>query len=287
MAADPITYLRDLLHAQLCYQFFITPVRMPLEKQYRDFAKLACEFTEGKRSEVIHQSIPRHHVLHRFKPPNNPNAKKILIAHGWMSRAAYMIRLILALHQEGYDVYALDFPAHGESEGLQLTWTDAVAVIKETVNQHGPFYGIIGHSFGGSMLLNTLNLAGQLPEWKLNSKPQRAVLIASPTCMRSPVRSLAKNFKLTGSGYLQLRQLIRKQAEIDTKLVQLRRFVSQTPNIPFLCIHGKLDETVHPRESIDFCNQYKNANLTLLADANHISVLMDERVEHLVAEFLT
>jgi alpha-beta hydrolase superfamily lysophospholipase len=289
MMTDSITYLRDLLHAQLCYQFFITPIHLPIEKKYRDFAKMACEFMEEKRSEVIHQDTPRHHVLHRFIPihhAEDTKAKKVLITHGWISRAAYMVKLIKALHQQGYDVYALDFPAHGESKGLKLPWPDAVTILKEIINQHGPFYGVIGHSFGGSMLLNALNLAGQLPEWQLNYKPERAVLIASPTHMRSPVNSIARRFKLSVNGYLQLRQLIRQQAEIDLNLIRLSHFVSQTPDTPFLCIHGEQDSTIDPKESIIFCKEYKNANLSLLSEADHVSVLMDDRVEKLVCNFL-
>ncbi|WP_058473066.1 alpha/beta hydrolase [Legionella quateirensis] len=286
MMTNSLTYIRDFIHAQLCYQLFITPIHFPLEKKYRDFAKMACEYVEGKRSEVIHKETPRHHVIHRFAPAKNPNGKKILISHGWMSRAAYMVRLIRHLHLQGYDVYALDFPAHGEARGLQLPWTDAIAILKETINQYGPFHGVIGHSFGGSMLLSTLNLAGQLPEWQLNSKPDRVVLIASPTQMRSPVNTIARRLKLSGTGYLQLRQLIRQQAEIDPKLIRLKYFTSQTPDTPFLCIHGKNDITVKPKESIIFCREYKNAHLSLLPDADHVSVLMDERVEQLVCDFL-
>jgi alpha-beta hydrolase superfamily lysophospholipase len=286
MMADSFTYLKDLLYAQFCYQLFITPIHVPLEKKYKDFAKMACEFMVNNRSEVIHQKIPRHHVLHRFIPANTANAKKILITHGWISRAAYMVKLIKALHQQGYDVYALDFPAHGEAKGLQLPWPDAVAILKETINHHGPFYGVIGHSFGGSMLLNTLNLAGQLPEWQLNNKPERVVLIAAPTHMRGPVNSIAKRFKLSGHAYLQLCQLIRQQTEIDLNLIRLRHFIIQMPDTPFLCIHGEQDETIDPKESIIFCKQYKNANLSLLPEADHVSVLMDERVEKLVCDFL-
>ena len=203
-----------------------------------------------------------------------------------MSRAAYMVRLIRALHHEGYDVYALDFPAHGESKGMQLPWTDATRIIRQVLNEHGPFYAIIGHSFGGSMLLNTLNLAGQLPEWQLNKKPERAVLIASPTQMRNPVAALARKFKLSGHGYLYLRQLFRQQTEIDPALVRLRHFTAQSPDIPFLCIHGKQDESISPRESLVFSNEYKNSRLSLLEDADHVSVLMDQRVEELVCSFL-
>lgn len=286
MMNNSLTYIRDLIHAQFCYLMFITPIHLPLDKKYREFAQKACEFIEGKRSEVIHQDEPRHYVIHHFAQTNNPKAKKILISHGWMSRAAYMMRLIKILHQQGYDVYALDFPAHGEAKGIQLPWTDAVAILKATINKYGPFYGVIGHSFGGSMILNTLNVAGQLPDWQLSYKPERAVLIASPTQMRSPVSSIARRFKLSGQGYLQLRQLIRQQAEIDPKLIRLSHFISQAPDTPFLCIHGEQDRTINPKESIIFCNEYKNARLSLLPDADHVSVLMDDRVERLVCEFL-
>jgi pimeloyl-ACP methyl ester carboxylesterase len=286
MMINSIAALRDLLHAQICYQLFITPLHLPIEKKYRNFARMACEYVEAKRSEVIHQESPRHYVIHRFKPKNNDEAKKVLITHGWLSRAAYMVRLICALHKEGYDVYAIDFPAHGEAKGLRLPWTDATAIIRHILNEHGPFYAAIGHSFGGSMLLNTLNLAGQIPEWKLNNSIERAVLIASPTQMRSPVNILARKFKLSGHGYLYLRQLFRQQTEIDPSLVRLSHFTSQNINIPFLCIHGEEDVSISTKESITFCNEYSQSTLCLLKDADHISVLVDKRVEQEICKFL-
>lgn len=283
---DSLLRVRNSLHAQLCYQFFITPIPMPLEKKYRDFAKMACEFLEIKRTEVLHQNLPRHYVIHRFAQEKNPQAKKILITHGWMSRAAYMAVLINDLHRSGYDVYALDFPAHGDAKGYQLPWTDAVTIIKDVLNQQGPFHGVIGHSFGGSMLLNTLNLSGQVPNLQLGHKPEKAILIASPTHMRGPIADIARRFKLNGYAYLQLRHLIAQKAEIDLSLIRLNHFITQQPNTPFLCIHGEQDATVMPSESISFCQQYKNADLALLKDADHISILMDKRVGELIINFL-
>lgn len=285
MMTNSLSVLKDILHAQFCYQLFITPMPVPLQKKYRDFARMACEFFEDKRSEVIHKDLPRHHVIHRFKPAQNKNAKKILIMHGWISRAAYMVSLIRILQKEGYDVYALDFPAHGESKGIQLTWIDAATTIHHMLNQHGPFYAAIGHSFGGSMLLNTLNLAGQLPQWQLEHSIERAVLLASPVQMRSPVNALARKFKLNGHAYLYLRQLFREQ-EIDPSFIRLRHFIAQGADIPFLCIHGEQDKTISPQESIIFCNEYKNASLCLLDEADHVSILMDKRVEQEVVDFL-
>ncbi|HHF7345170.1 TPA: alpha/beta hydrolase [Legionella feeleii] len=286
MLANTLTEFRDYIHAQLCYQLFITPIHLPVEKPYRDFARRACEFFVEKRTEVIDCIYPRHHVLHHFAPPDRSTAKKVLITHGWMSRAAYMVRLIRALHQQGFDVYALDFPAHGEAKGMQLPWTDAVLLLHHILNNFGPFYGLVGHSFGGSMLLNTLNLASQLPEWRLDAEPERVVLLASPTRMRTPVGKLARRFKLSGRGLLLLREVFRQHAITDLRKLDFRHYINNAQT-PFLCIHGDKDDSILPSESIIFCKQYPHASLALLPGADHVSVLIDERVEKTVCQFLT
>ena len=84
---------------------------------------------------------------------------------------------------------------------------------------------------------------------------------------------------------MYLRQLFRQQTEVDPALVRLRNFISQESDIPFLCIHGEQDDSISPKESIAFCNEYKKASLCLLDDADHLSVLIDKRVEQEVCRF--
>ncbi|CDZ76538.1 acetoin dehydrogenase E2 subunit dihydrolipoyllysine-residue acetyltransferase [Legionella massiliensis] len=285
MIANTIAELFDSIHANLCYQVFITPLYLPIEKEYRDFARKAIEYFATNRSHSYKLDIPRHHVIHHFDHPKNPLAPKILIAHGWMSRAAYMTRLIRALHKQGYQVYAIDFPAHGESKGIQLPWTDAVMILRQTINNFGPFYGVVGHSFGGSMLLNTLNLASKFPEWRLKKAPEKAILIASPTRMRVPVSKLARRLRLSGKGFILLREIFRDSATTDLKHLDLHHFISHSTT-PFLCIHGEEDHSIKPYESTIFCEHYPYASLELLPGVNHVSVLIDERVESKVCQFL-
>lgn len=197
-----------------------------------------------------------------------------------------MARFIRGLHQEGFEVYALDFPAHGEAKGLQLSWRDAVAIIKQTLDRFGPFFGIIGHSFGGSMVLNTLNLGSQHPKWRISNQPQRVVLLASPTRMHTPVRRIAHQLGISRKGYLWLRRLFQQQAEIDLKRLHFRNYISQATT-PFLCVHGEKDGTVLPGESYLFCEKYPHATLELFPDLDHISILTDERVEERVLQFMT
>ncbi|MCP0914521.1 MULTISPECIES: alpha/beta hydrolase [Legionella] len=284
MITDSLKSFRDFLYSHICYQLFITPVLFPLEKEYREFARRACEYLQKERTESLHCDHPRHHVVHHFAAPR-PGARKILITHGWMSRAAYMARLIRALHQQGFDVYALDFPAHGEAKGLQLLWTDAITTLQRTLNELGPFYGVIGHSFGGSVILNTLNLGRQYPNWKINKEPERVVMLASPTRMRTPIIRLARQFKLTGKGFLLLRKAFRDKTNLDPKSLDFRNYTKHA-HTPFLCIHGEKDEVITPRESIIFCKQYSFASLALLPNVDHIGVLLDARVEDMVSNFL-
>lgn len=285
MLANKFTELKDQMHAQLCYQLFITHLHLPIEKEYRDFARQACEFFVKNRTNIIECDTPRHHVIHHFAPLKHNQSKKVLIAHGWMSRAAYMVRLIHNLRQQGFDVYALDFPAHGEAKGIQLTWSEAVMLLQQVLNKLGPFYAVIGHSFGGSMLLNTLNLAHQFPEWQIESPPERAVLIASPTRMRIPVSKLARQFKLSRQGFIYLRDVFRQNAITDIKNLDFHHFIHRA-NTPVLCIHGQEDISIRPNESIIFCEHYPHSYLALLPGADHVSVLMDERVEKTISQFL-
>ncbi|MFA5959901.1 MAG: alpha/beta fold hydrolase [Tatlockia sp.] len=285
MLSDSVSEIINSIHAQLCYQIFITPIPLPIEKEYRDFAKKACEFFNANRSSSIVIEKPRHHVIHHFKQPTNPHAKKILVLHGWMSRAAYMARLIRALHQQGYEVFALDFPAHGEAKGIQLPWTEAVKVLQQTLNHLGPFYGVIGHSFGGSMLLNLLTLASQFPQWCLHAEPERVVLMASPTRMRIPVSKLARRFKLNSKGFLFLRELFQHPSMKDLRHLDFRHYIKNA-NTPILCIHGENDATIPPSESIILCQKYPYASLALLPEVDHVSVLIDERVEKTICHFL-
>ncbi len=284
MLVNRLLGFKDLLHAQLCYQLFITPIPLPLEKQYREFGRKACEFFLEHRTKILNSDVPRHHVIHHFAS-KKPEAKKVLITHGWMSRSAYMVRLIHCLHEQGFDIYALDFPAHGEAKGIQLPWTDAVTILKQVLNNLGPFYSVIGHSFGGSMLLNTLNLASQFKEWQIDAIPERLVLMASPTRMLTPVGKLARRYKMSSKGFQCLKKVFSQYAITDLKNLDYRNY-SSSDQTSILCIHGENDETIMPSESIIFCQHHANATLALLPDADHVSILMDERVEKAISQFL-
>jgi predicted alpha/beta-fold hydrolase len=104
---------------------------------------------------IFHKAIPLTIQLNQFSihgfqwKSNQPDAKKILIAHGFGSYAYKFESYVVALLKQGFEVLAFDAPGHGSSEGKRinaLLYRDMILVINK---QFGPLYGIIAHSLGG------------------------------------------------------------------------------------------------------------------------------------------
>ena len=111
-----------------------------------------------------------------------PNAKKILIAHGFSSYAFKFDKYVTALRKEGFEVLAFDAPAHGNSDGKKinaLIYRDTILAIEQ---KFGPLYGIIAHSLGG--------LAASLAiELLSNQEKRKLVLIAPATETKTAVEN--------------------------------------------------------------------------------------------------
>lgn len=288
MNIKQLSFAREYFYGWLGYQFFVTPFRQRPSIHYYPFMDKAQQWFYQNRVEKIIQTVPKHFVLHRFSPRNDcRNRKKVLIAHGWMSCATWMAKYINSFTLKGYEVYAIDFPAHGEAKGLQITWFEALTALRFVFNEYGPFDTALGHSFGGSMLINAINLSGQLPEHRLDVLPNNVITLGSPTQMRSPLYHLAKRFQLSGSTYKALGRAILAQGNIKAEQLQIRRLIKQDLNIQWVCVHGKQDTVVSPIESLSFCELVPNSQLVLLDQVDHISLLMDQGANNEILKRLT
>ena len=110
-----------------------------------------------------------------------PNAKIILIAHGFSSYAYKFDKYVIALRKEGFEVLAFDAPAHGNSDGKKinaLIYRDTILSIEK---KFGPLFGIIAHSLGGL----AASLAVELLD---NQEKRKLVLIAPATETKTAVK---------------------------------------------------------------------------------------------------
>lgn len=81
------------------------------------------------------------------------SAPRLLVVHGWGSRAEYLADLAMGLREAGAEVFVLDLPGHGRSSGRTLDMRMAAEAIAAVQERFGPFDAAVGHSFGGAALM--------------------------------------------------------------------------------------------------------------------------------------
>lgn len=142
--------------ARQAAQLFLTPKRFPV-KEWEKKAESGCE------------RIPFGNGLSAARWGNG--REKILIMHGWESRATQLYSLVPDLIGCGFEVIGIDAPGHGHSHGERAHPVMFAKAIQEADQTFGPFYGAIGHSMGGAAISIAMESGVRF---------QRVVLISSP-----------------------------------------------------------------------------------------------------------
>ena len=163
--------IRWMLHAthsfskmasgRLCYRVLARPPRGKRsisEQAFLDTAQHSTMRVDRMRIQVYHW------------PGKGPT---ILLAHGWNSHSGRWEYLGPQLQQLGYNVYALDAPAHGESVGGHFAVIYYAWAMKTLVNTIKP-ETIIGHSAGGMAAVYYLYHDAEA------ARPKQLGLLATP-----------------------------------------------------------------------------------------------------------
>ncbi|MEM7586055.1 MAG: alpha/beta fold hydrolase [Acidobacteriota bacterium] len=74
---------------------------------------------------------------------------RVMLVHGWESRAGRLAVWVDPLLAAGFDVVAFDAPAHGESEGKTANPALVIEAMNAIVERNGPITAYVGHSLGG------------------------------------------------------------------------------------------------------------------------------------------
>ncbi|EDY86303.1 conserved hypothetical protein [gamma proteobacterium HTCC5015] len=73
----------------------------------------------------------------------------VLVAHGWESRGSQMATMAMAIADRGYRAVAIDFSAHGDSEGKSVSFKDFGEDVLALSQQFSEIEAFVGHSAGG------------------------------------------------------------------------------------------------------------------------------------------
>jgi pimeloyl-ACP methyl ester carboxylesterase len=163
----------------LAFRAFCTPPRTDLDGAQRKLvaqAEAQLEAAERLRLPFEGGKVQ----AYRIATPVAPSRGTVLLLHGWTGRAAFMSAFIEPLLQSGFDIVALDLPAHGRSSGRILHVPLAVAALHALHQRFGPWHGIVAHSFGGPIA--AAFVSGAIPRFE-PVPVERMVLIAAPSSL--------------------------------------------------------------------------------------------------------
>ncbi|MFZ6645133.1 alpha/beta hydrolase [Undibacterium sp. TJN25] len=227
---------------------------------------------QGQRSSIAHEGG---HLFAWKWGDDQSAAGRVLLAHGWESRASHWGAFIPALLAAGFQVCAFDMPAHGESFGKQA---DVVSFGRATVSaaaHFGPLLATIGHSAGSPATLYAFAHGVQV---------DRSVHISGPS-------SLVRMLGMLENGMLpaELRQEFRDRFEtylgqpataMDTSSLQhgLRH--------PALLLHDSEDAEVPYAEAVALQQAWPQATLEAVQGLGHRRILKDQAVIERVISFL-
>ncbi|MCO6178615.1 alpha/beta fold hydrolase [Ciceribacter sp. RN22] len=193
------------LAGRLAFSLFCrTPPRRP--KDGKAVSALASGAEQLTGAERIMLPVSSGNIAARRLGAENADAPRVLIVHGWGSRAEYLATLATGLHRGGAEVVLLDLPGHGHSSGRLLNLRLAAEAICAVQERLGFFDVAIGHSFGGAAVMTAIG--GVFPG-ACRFEPGRVVLLAAPSNIHWVIDGFCGMLKLRPA----VRQAMVKRAE--------------------------------------------------------------------------
>ena len=216
------------------------------------------------------------HNIHGFHWPGN--GPSVLLLHGWESSTARWFALYEPLKKAGFDIYAIDAPAHGRSEGKKFNVFMYCRVLDEYFQHLGfaPDYWI-GHSGGGMAAI----YYACKPEYTF--APKRIVSMAVPGFLEDFIDKFCEfvgaNERVKyGIEHQFHRKLDHRFADID-----FTEFVKNV-EVPGLIVHDEEDDVAPIAGARRMHQNWRNSQLATTVGKGHS--LTGNLVPAIVVEYL-
>ena len=205
-------------------------------------------------------------------------APRVLLVHGWDSRASHLGQFVEPLRRAGFQVWAFDGPAHGDSTGSLSSVVHHGKAILAIADAFGPFNGLVAHSVGSPAALYAFHNGMQV---------RSSVHIAGPASLKRVILHLAQAIGLTTAETEDLIRLTETHIGQSVDSMELDALADGFRH-PALLLHDPADREVPYAESCALAEVWRNAKLVEVAGAGHRRIIGDPKaiaasVEHLTS----
>lgn len=252
------------LAAKLALKLFATPERIARPESEMDNFSIAKKF---KLSNGI--------AAFQWGQENNPI---VFLIHGWNGRGTQIAFCQEALVKKGFQVIALDGPAHGDSPGSMTNPMDYAQFILKAQKELAPqgLAGIVAHSFGGG----TSSLAA-----KLGLKTKSIVLVASPNKYSLVVEDYLNLLELSSKARAYFLTYIKELTGLrpeDVTTVDLLKDL----HIPLMIVHDTSDKSVPYIRAQEIHQGIKGSVLVTTENLGHRRILKSHDVIDQMVNFI-
>ncbi len=243
-------------------------------------------------------------IMSEYWRAGKAGAPVVLFLPGWLSSASNFTGMMKKL-EDDFDVISIDFPGWPKAEQPPHGWnisnyTDWIVKFLEKVglNSSQKIYAIIGHSFGGRVILKGLSSgklkaekaifidsAGVKPAVSMQGKLLKSVAKLSHFLPTNLQQKISQTFASQDYKNLKNNPVMRETFKkvIDEDLTGLMSQISAKT----LLIWGAEDQDTPPADARVFANNIPDSKLEIIANAGHYAFLdQPEQVSKLVRTFL-
>lgn len=209
------------------------------------------------------------------------NGPKILLCHGWRSKAADFRKMIEAFLAVGFQVEAVDNHAHGMSEGKHTAMPEYREIIREYIKDNGPFDIAIGYSMGGSAL------AVALSELPAELKPKKLFLIGAPPYITVFFKDILAQAGLKRPVYEKMLEFGEAQYGHPMDYFDLRTKSKELAGIEKFLIYCEDDETIPFAQGMELYEALnKDCHFAQVRGFGHYKIISNEKIINHIHEQL-
>ncbi|WP_052019443.1 alpha/beta hydrolase [Asticcacaulis sp. YBE204] len=206
----------------------------------------------------------------------------VVLVHGWSGQAAVMSAFVDPLLEQGFDVIVFDLPAHGRSDGDRLHVPLGVRALHALHAVTGPWYGLVGHSFGGAVITSALSgLVDGLPRLSAS----RLALVAAPNSMPRIFDIFSRRHHLSPAADRHLKSHVRRLTGHEVDAFIGADILRRDP-VPTLVLHAPDDKEVDYLSAEEFATAGPHVTVHALPGLGHRRILYARDTLRAVADFM-
>jgi len=199
----------------------------------------------------------------------------VFLLHGWEGSSADMTPFVAPLLNAGFSVAALDFPAHGASEGTLVSLFQFTRAVKQLVDEIGHPHAFIAHSVGCPVVIEAIRTGIEV---------KAAVLIGTPARYKDQAFLVASHLGLDREGTKQMLEEL-KAMEVDVAAINTPAAVREL-KVPGLVVHSDDDKVIPQILGKEVADAWPGAKFMPVSGLGHRRILSSPEVIAAAVEFV-